>query len=62
MKLVVNYDRCEAYGVCVKILPEVFSIDDDENLQLSTDSPSDELRAKVEKAVVRCPRQALSLE
>lgn len=62
MKINVNYDLCEANGVCVKILPEVFSLDDDDNLHLATDTPDEALRAKVEKAVVRCPKQALSLE
>ena len=62
MKLVVNYDLCEANGVCVKIAPDMFALDGDDNLLLKLDTVPDELRAKVEKAVTRCPRQALSIE
>jgi len=62
MKIVVNYDRCEAQGVCVKILPSVFSLDGNDDLQLATDTPGEDVREKLEKAVNRCPKQALSLE
>ncbi|UQA61796.1 ferredoxin [Polyangium aurulentum] len=62
MKIVVDWDRCEANAVCVRAAPEVFRVDDDDRLHLLvTDVPS-ELRAKVESAVRACPRSALSLE
>ena len=62
MKIIVDYDMCEANAVCVKIAPEMFVVDDQEQLQLKLESPGPELQAKLEKAVSRCPRQALSIE
>ncbi|WP_437932480.1 ferredoxin [Sorangium sp. So ce291] len=61
MKIVVDEERCEANGVCMRAAPEAFRVDDDDHLHLLvTDVPPD-LRAKVERAVRDCPRGALSL-
>lgn len=61
MKVIVDYDRCEANGVCVGIVPEVFDLDDEDNLHLVGDvTPA--LVDKVRRAVQGCPRAALSLE
>ncbi|AUX22470.1 ferredoxin [Sorangium cellulosum] len=62
MKIVVNWERCEANAVCVRAAPEVFRVDDDDRLHLLVDDVPSELRPKVEKAVRACPRGALSLE
>jgi ferredoxin len=62
LKIVVDYDLCEANAVCMEIAPEVFEVDDNDNLNLLTDEVPDRLREKVEQAVLRCPRQALSVE
>ena len=60
-KLVVDYELCEANAVCMKLLPEVFRVDDDDKLHLLVEQPADELLPKVEHAVRRCPKGALSL-
>jgi ferredoxin len=62
MKIVINYDLCEANAVCMGIAPEVFEVREDDNLYLFTDEPGEELRDKVEEAVRRCPKQAITLE
>lgn len=62
MRIKVDYDLCEANALCMKACPEVFSVDDDDNLNLTTEEPEEPLRAKVEEAVRLCPRQALKLE
>jgi ferredoxin len=62
MKIVVDWDRCEANAVCVRAAPEVFRVDDDDRLHLLVADVSPELRAKVEIAVRACPRSALSLQ
>lgn len=62
MKIVVDYDLCESNQVCVKACPEVFSINEDDELMLSTETPDPSLREKLERAVRGCPRQALRLE
>ena len=62
MRVVVDYDLCESNAICMAVAPEVFEVDDDDNLNLLQDEPPEELRGKVEEAVRRCPKQALSLE
>lgn len=61
MKIVVDWDRCEANGVCVRAAPESFHLDDKDQLHVLTESVPPELRAKVDKAIQGCPKQALSL-
>jgi ferredoxin len=59
---VVDYDLCESNAICMAVAPEVFEVDDDDNLNLLQEEPPEELRPKVEEAVRRCPKQALSLQ
>jgi ferredoxin len=60
-RIVVDYTLCEANAMCMKIAPEVFHVDAEDNLHLLIESPAPELVTKVENAVRRCPRGALSL-
>lgn len=62
MKVVVDYDLCEANAVCMDCCPEVFRVEDDDTLTVLIENPPESLRKKVEEAVRLCPRQALSLE
>jgi ferredoxin len=62
MRILVDRDLCEGNAVCMKVCPEVFRVDDDDQVQLLVERPAEDLRAKVEAAVRRCPRQALKLE
>ncbi len=62
VKIIVDYDLCEANAVCMAEAPEVFKVDDDDNLHVLNESPDDALRTKVEAAVRLCPKQALKLE
>ena len=62
MRVVVDYDLCESNAICMAVAPEVFEVDDDDNLNLLQEEPPEELRGKVEEAVRRCPKQALSLD
>jgi ferredoxin len=61
MRVVVDYGLCEGNAVCVKECPEVFVVEDDDQAHLLIERPGEELRAKVEAAVRRCPRQAISI-
>ena len=61
-RVVVDFDLCESNAVCMAVAPEVFEVDDDDNLNVLQEEPPEELRAKVEEAVRRCPKQALALE
>ena len=62
MKVLVDYDQCESNGICEEIAPDVFHVsDEDDLLKLLQENPPEDLRAKVEDAVRRCPKQALSV-
>jgi ferredoxin len=61
MKIVVNYDLCEGNGRCVDAAPEVFELRDDDRSFVLVEHPGDELRPKVERAVLLCPRQAIAI-
>ena len=62
MKIIVDYDLCEANAVCMAEAPEVFKVDDEDNLHVLQESPPEALRKKVENAVRLCPKQALRLQ
>lgn len=61
MKVVVDYDVCESNAVCMAIAPTVFEVRDDDFLYVLEENPGEELRDKLEEAVRRCPKQAISL-
>jgi len=61
MRVRVDHNLCESNAVCVRLVPEVFEIDDDDRLRLKQERPPEALRARVEQAVRRCPKQALSI-
>ena len=62
MKIVVDYDLCEANAVCQRLCPDAFRVEDDDTLSILIEAPDESLREKVEEAVRLCPRQAISLE
>jgi len=62
MRVVVDLDLCEGNAVCSSVAPEVFVVGEDDLARVKVDPVPDTLRAKVETAVRRCPRQALSLK
>lgn len=62
MRVVVDFDLCEANGICMEVAPEVFQLDEDDKLHVRVERPAPALRAKVEAAVRRCPRQAISIQ
>jgi ferredoxin len=60
MELKVDRDLCEANAVCCGLAPDVFELDDDEQLVITRPLPPDRLE-RVQKAVERCPKNALVL-
>ena len=61
MKVVVDFDLCESNAVCMAVAPEVFEVRDDDFLYILNENPPEDLRPKVEEAVQRCPKQAISI-
>ena len=60
-QVVVDFDLCESNARCMEAAPEVFEVRDDDFLYILQERPSDDLRAKVEEAVRRCPKAAISI-
>lgn len=61
MKLVLDRDLCETNGVCVRLAPEAFALDDDDLLHLKVIRPADESqRATLDAAIAGCPKGALA--
>jgi ferredoxin len=62
MELRVDRDLCEANAVCTGIAPDVFDLDDEDELQILQVDPPDEALGEVERAVASCPKNALFLD
>ncbi len=61
-QIIVDRGECEANAVCEGIVPEVFRVDDNDELQILNEYPPAELLDKVQEAVDMCPKRALFLK
>ncbi len=62
MRVTVDTDLCEANAVCEALVPEVFSVDESDQLTISVSEVPPELAERVRQAVASCPKMALRLE
>jgi len=62
MRVVVNFDLCEANARCMAACPEVFRVDENDELHVLIERPPEALRKRVEAAAAACPRAAIRLE
>ena len=62
MRVAVDRDACEANAVCAGLVPEVFAVDDDDNLHILIAEVPSHLADRVSHAVRSCPKAALTLE
>lgn len=62
MKVTVDRDACEANAVCAGLVPEVFAVDDDDNLHILMADVQAGLADAVRHAVRSCPKAALALD
>ncbi len=60
-KVVADWDLCEANGICEAMAPDVFEVDDEDNLQIHDDVVTDENEDRIQRAVAGCPKSALSI-
>jgi ferredoxin len=60
-KIVVDWDLCEANGICEAMAPDSFEVDDDDMLQVLNDEVTPENEDRVQRAVAGCPKSALSI-
>ena len=62
MKVIVDFEVCQSHGLCMQAAPEVFEVRDDDFLYVLQENPPEEMRPRIEEAVRRCPKQAISIE
>lgn len=63
MKVFRAADRCELHGECMMAAPEVFTIEDDDEVVTVLDSePGEHLRPAVQEAAMMCPVGAIRIE
>lgn len=62
MKIVVDWDKCESHGQCEFAAPDVFSINDEGDLDVLEENPTESARVEVEEAARRCPTRAITVE
>jgi ferredoxin len=62
MRVEVDRDACEANAVCEGLVPEVFSVDDDDRLLILVAEVPADLADAVRHAVRSCPKAALRAE
>ncbi len=62
MKVVVDYDLCEANALCMRSAPEIFRVEEDDTLTVLIDVVPDNLKEKAQEAARLCPRQAITYE
>lgn len=53
---------CEANAVCVGLAPDVFDLDDDDQLHILLPEPPADQVDRVRHAVRSCPKAALSMD
>jgi ferredoxin len=62
VRVVVDRDACEANAVCAGLVPEVFEVDDEDQLHILGAEVRADLADAVRHAVRSCPKAALRLE
>lgn len=62
MKIIVDRSKCTGLGICESLAPDVFEVNDDGDLELTTDVVPDGEMEDVEAAVAGCPTEALRLQ
>jgi len=62
MKVIVDLDSCESNALCMDAAPDIFEVREDDFLYLLEDEPAEEARPRVELAVERCPKRAISIQ
>ncbi|MBJ8340344.1 MULTISPECIES: ferredoxin [Antrihabitans] len=59
MEIKVDFDQCEANGICVGIAPDIFDLDDNDELQVASGPVPAGREEDVRDAIAQCPKVAL---
>jgi ferredoxin len=62
VRVKVDYEVCEANAVCAGLVPEVFEVDDEDNLHILVSEVPPGLADRVRHAVRSCPKAALETD
>ncbi len=62
MRVIIDFDRWNSTGLCTAIAPEVFELDEREELQVDAESARLADGEQLEEAAHACPRQAITLQ
>lgn len=61
IRATIDWDKCEGNGVCARVAPEIFSVDDQGNSDVLVEEVPAELRAKALLAMRQCPTNAIAV-
>ena len=61
MKVVVDYDLCEANALCMKSAPEIFRVEEDDTLTILMDVVPDNLKEKAHTHIEYCAPRKIGL-
>lgn len=62
MRVVIDLSQCESNGLCMGVAPDIFKLDDDDNLIVLNETPGEADRDRILEAVRVCPKQAISID
>jgi ferredoxin len=61
MRVIVDFELCESNALCMAEAPEVFDLDEEDQLHVLLDQPAEDLKPKVEAAARACPKAAITI-
>ncbi|MPZ13345.1 MAG: ferredoxin [Chloroflexi bacterium] len=61
IKATIDWDKCEGNGVCARVAPEVFTVDEQGNSDVLLEEVPANLRANALLAMRQCPTQAITV-
>ncbi len=61
MKVSVDPMACEANAICTGLAPDVFDLDDDDQLHVLLEEPPEDRHDAVRRAAAACPKQAITV-
>ncbi|HXB86037.1 ferredoxin [Mycobacterium sp.] len=61
-QVLVDRDACETHGACAALAPDIFEIQDNDEMVVLNDRPGIDRLPALREAVAACPRVALSIE
>ena len=61
LKASIDWDKCEGNGICARVAPEVFSVDEKGNSDVLLEEVPESLRSKAMLAMRGCPTKAISV-